>query len=343
MVEKRVTLRDIARVSGVHLATVSRALRNDPQIGAATSREVRGIAEKMGYKPDPMLVALSAYRSSTRKQEYKATIAWITNDFARHGWNNCATFDLYFKGARERAAQLGYELEEFWLREPGLSPSRATSILKNREVSGLIVAPQPKAKMRIRLDWNNFSAVAFGLTTAWPRLNAVTNHHFDSMVSAVRHVRSYGYRRIALVVHQPHDSRSNHAWMGAYLGQQQLWPVNQRIPILTMKGMTLPKFDQWLKTHRPDAVISYDSFTKILESLGYRIPQDIGFASYLGTSDAETRDHAGIDENAMETGAVAVDLLVGMIHRGERGIPKVRHYLLVEGTWRDGTTLRRQY
>jgi DNA-binding LacI/PurR family transcriptional regulator len=348
MVEKRVTLQDIARASGVHIATVSRVLHNDPQIGAATTQEVRRIAEEMGYKPDPMLTALSAYRSSNRKQEYKATIAWITNDFTRHGWNSCVMFDLYFKGARERAAQLGYELEEFWLREPGLTAARATSVLKNRAISGLIVAPQPKAKMRIRLDWSNFSAVAIGLTTAWPRLNTVTNHHFDSMVSAVRHVRSYGYRRIALVVHQPHDERSNHAWTGAFLAQQQRWPAKQRIPILSMKGFTEARFEKWLKTYRPDAVISYDTFTNMLETLGYRIPQDIGFASlgfasHLETSDEITRDNAGIDENALETGAVTVDLLVGMIHRGERGIPKVRHYLLVEGSWRDGKTLCRQF
>jgi len=47
---KRITLRDIARASGVHLATVSRALRNDPQVGEARAIEVRRIAQEMGYR-----------------------------------------------------------------------------------------------------------------------------------------------------------------------------------------------------------------------------------------------------------------------------------------------------
>ena len=124
---KRITLRDIAQASGVHLATVSRALRNDSQVGEATASQVRRIALEMGYTPDPMLAALSAYRSQTKKQAYHATIAWVPNDFTRNAWS-CPTFDLYFEGARARAAQMGYQLEEFWLREPGVTAKRATSI-----------------------------------------------------------------------------------------------------------------------------------------------------------------------------------------------------------------------
>ena len=215
---KRVTLRDIARASGVHLATVSRALRKDSQVGAETTREVCRIAQEMGYKPDPMLTALSAYRSQTKKPAYHATIAWVTNDYTRHGWNTCTTFDLYFKGAHERASQIGYQLEEFWLREPGVTPERATSILRNRGISGLIIAPQPKPKMRVRLDWDNFSTIAIGFTTARPTLNIVSNHHFHAMSMVVRRIRAHGYRRIGLSIHFRHDGRSNHAWTGAFLG-----------------------------------------------------------------------------------------------------------------------------
>jgi hypothetical protein len=45
---------------------------------------------------------------------------------------------------------------------------------------------------------------------------------------------------------------------------------------------------------------------------------------------------AGRDETGFLTGVVAVDFLVGMIHRGERGVPKVPYEVLIEGSWGDG-------
>jgi len=339
---KRITLRDIARASGVHLATVSRALRNDPQVGEARAIEVRRIAQEMGYRPDPMLAALSAYRSQTKKQAYHSTIAWVTNDYTRHGWNSCITFDLYFKGACERASQMGYLVEEFWLREPGITAKRATSVLRSRGISGLIIAPQPKPKMRVRLDWADFSAVSLGYTTASPALHVVTNHHFHAMTTVVRQVRAHGYRRIGMAIHHGHDGRSNHAWTGAFVALQQLWPAKQRIPILWVEGSTKASLNEWLKKHRPDALISFDTMMPRLNELGYRAPEDIGFATYLGSSFHGNQDFAGIDENALQTGIAVIDLLVAMMHRGERGVPKVAQSLLIESTWKEGKTLRFQ-
>jgi LacI family transcriptional regulator len=286
-----------------------------------------------------MLTALSVYRSQTKKVAYHATLAWLTNSYTRNGWNNCTTFDLYFRGARDRASELGYRIEEFWLREPGLTPKRASTILRSRGISGMIVAPQPKAKMRVRLDWSNFSAVALGYTTAWPQLNVVTNHHFHSMAMAVRRVRAHGYRRIGLAVQHVDDGRSNHAWTGAFLALQQTWPFKQRVPLLFMDEVAPTAFPQWLKKHRPDAIISYDNLVGELEALGYQVPRDIGFASYMGSSERENENLAGINENALQTGIAAIDLLVGMLHRGERGVPEIPQCLLVEAGWREGTTL----
>ncbi|HSI83978.1 MAG TPA: hypothetical protein VK970_09365, partial [Candidatus Methylacidiphilales bacterium] len=46
----------------------------------------------------------------------------------------------------------------------------------------------------------------------------------------------------------------------------------------------------------------------------------------------------GIWENPQFTGARAVELLIDLIHRGEFGVPDVRLFMLVGGSWRDGKT-----
>jgi DNA-binding LacI/PurR family transcriptional regulator len=162
------------------------------------------------------------------------------------------------------------------------------------------------------------------------------------METVVRHVRARGYRRIGLALHHGHDGRSNHAWAGAFLALQQFWPSEQQVPVMALTGLLPAKIAEWVKKYRLDAVISHDSVAVVLEALGYRIPQDIGFATFMGSSDSGSSHWAGIDENARQTGAAVVDLLVGMIHRGERGIPKVPQYLLVDASWREGKTLRPQ-
>ena len=62
-----VTLRDVARVAGVHPATVSRALNEETRalVNEETARRVLKAAEKLGYRPNPIARGLKTNRSYT--------------------------------------------------------------------------------------------------------------------------------------------------------------------------------------------------------------------------------------------------------------------------------------
>ena len=62
-----VTLRDVARVAGVHPATVSRALNEETRalVNEETARRVLEAAEKLGYQPNPIARGLKTNRSYT--------------------------------------------------------------------------------------------------------------------------------------------------------------------------------------------------------------------------------------------------------------------------------------
>jgi LacI family transcriptional regulator len=62
-----VTLRDVARVAGVHPATVSRALNDETRalVNEETARRVLKAAEKLGYQPNPIARGLKTNRSYT--------------------------------------------------------------------------------------------------------------------------------------------------------------------------------------------------------------------------------------------------------------------------------------
>ena len=63
----RATLRDVARVAGVHPGTVSRALNpaTEALVREETVRRVRRVAEELGYRPNPLARGLKTNRSYT--------------------------------------------------------------------------------------------------------------------------------------------------------------------------------------------------------------------------------------------------------------------------------------
>jgi hypothetical protein len=46
-------------------------------------------------------------------------------------------------------------------------------------------------------------------------------------------------------------------------------------------------------------------------------------------------------KNSLQIGIMAVDLLIDMLHRNERGSPARPYLLMVEGSWVEGSTLRK--
>ena len=135
------------------------------------------------------------------------------------------------------------------------------------------------------------------------------------------------------------DGRVDHRWTGGFLAQQQAWPQSERLPILfNTNSMNLK---DWIKEFQPDVVLGWDEIMPLIREAGYRMPEDIGFAVFgFPSLNRNVSNMSGINENPFETGAAAVDLLVGMMSRGERGVPEIHRRILIEGTWFNGTTLR---
>jgi len=53
-----VTQREIARAAGLSQTAVSLALRNGSGVSRATVERVRVVAQRLGYRPDPLISAL---------------------------------------------------------------------------------------------------------------------------------------------------------------------------------------------------------------------------------------------------------------------------------------------
>jgi len=337
---QRVTLKDIAGEAGVSLMTVSRALRKDPKVSPQLAKKIRELADRLGYRPNPLLSALMSSRRSGHPEQHDLRLGFITSFPTREGWKQVRLYREFFAGATLGADRHGYKLEEFWLAEPGMSPRRLSQVLVTRNIRGLLLAPLPIPQGQMGLAWDEFSAVAFGYSIAQPALHRVSNHQFRSMRLLRAQLRELGYERPGLALAQSLDERVLHQWLGAFLVGDE-GSSERHVPLFLIpdEKWNRQRFEHWLERHCPDVVIGQQKeLLQWLQESGRRVPEDMGFV-HLDCPAPHGR-LSGIYQNGPEIGIAAVDMLVSMLHRNESGLPPLPHTLLIEGSWCAGTTTR---
>lgn len=346
MAGSRITQRDIALKAGVGRTAVSLALKDHPKISPATKARILQIARKLGYAPDPMLSALAAYRTKKQSRAFQGTLAWLANAADDFQWKQASHYMGYYAGALARAAYHGYQLQEFELHAGAMSPARLASILQARSINGILLCPQPKPDMDMAFAWQSFSVVTFGYSLRTPLLNTVASAHFLNTRHAMHRLFQLGYRRIGLLIDRRLDQRCGSNIYAGFLIEQELNKEVAHIPPLLdydpaaeHRALYAQELAGYVRRHRIDAIITADySILEVLRSAGLHVPDDIGVAGISLPSQEGTI--AGIVEDSAMIGSIAVDILVGMVQRGECGVPRMPVRTHLEGTWRDGATLR---
>ncbi|EIQ00168.1 transcriptional regulator [Opitutaceae bacterium TAV1] len=339
----RLTQRELARKLGVSQATISRALAKNSRHSAEMRKRVAAEAEQAGYRPDPVLASLNAYRRMRRPITRGQTLVWFggTQEGDRSSYEA-----ILFPAARTRAEALGYGMEYFWENEPGYSAQRYEQIFNARGVAGVVFGPRAQPHARIELKIENFAAVALGRSVDWPPVDRVSTDHFQTMEMCYSAVRDRGFRRIGFSMTENYSERVAGLWTGAFLGQQQHNPELAKIPpLLDDDAHSGSKFEVWFRKWKPDAIVTmgwHFGCLASLERMRMRFPQDVGVALLVVPEhEASLAGFSGIHEPVDDLAHFAVDILVGRIRNNERGVPRDRRVHLLPGAWHEGTTLRR--
>ena len=335
--KRRPTIRDIAAKAGYHFTTVSLALRNHPSIPESTREKIKRAAEELDYRPDPVLSALMAYRKTVNPQQFSATLSWAVVGETRKGWREDARRVECYEGAASQADKLGYKLDEIWLDEPGLSRERRAEILFTRNINGVVLVAPDSGPAEVDIDVQKLSMVALG-ECAGPRVHCVATDAFRSMQQLTTEIVGRGYIRAGLVIQGRRTPTVTDAWQaGLWLGLRDA-PEREMAPTLTLPAWEPSAFDSWFEEHMPCVVVT--TFPEVFEHLvakGYRVPEEVAVVSpSLPAAEAHL---AGMKENTAEMGAAAIDYVVGLMHRQERGLPVLPKRLMVESAWFAGKTI----
>jgi DNA-binding LacI/PurR family transcriptional regulator len=328
-------MQDIADRAGVTRAAVSMALRNHPRIGAATRQRIQQIAAELGYRPNPMISALMANLRTGRSDSPNCMIAVVISrewDL----WRRSPLARKLDEGIVERATALGYGIDYLSLRDLKGNAARLSQVLFARGIQGLIITSFLRPTPSLPLEWDHFSAVMLDYSISEPVLHRICNNQFHTITLIMDQVVRRGCRRVGMCIQKDTDVRIDHVWEAGFLLHQQRFPRKNRIPAQLVPKHERRLFLEWAAATRPDVVLS-DSLDVWGWIRSAKLPCDYVHMQWT----PESGDCAGIDQNFDLVGGAAVDALVGMIHRNERGVPDNPKTIMVEGTWREGASLNR--
>jgi len=183
---KRITLKDIAEEVGVSINTVSRALKNKPDIRVETARKIQDIAVRMGYT--------SHLSDKRNKGKWIKTVGLVITD------NTNPFFSNVIKGIEDVLSQSGYNLilsntDEIYVKE-----KKIIDMLIERRVDGILITPsQVKKDDFLELSKAGIPCVLVGRHFEDLELDFVICDDKEGAFTAVDHLIRLGHKDILFI------------------------------------------------------------------------------------------------------------------------------------------------
>ena len=334
---------DVAREAGVTGATVSRALSGNTHVDPTTRRRIEQIAERLGYRPNPVVGHLMARLRMGQKESHKATLA-IMSPHPPERLQEIPPLRKFIEGATARARELGYSVEIFWMLEPGIRIDRWKRILDARNIRGVLVTGLFHFEELFRSFepvWESRACVTIGARNVDSCLHFAANDLFASSTLAVKELGKLGYRKPAQVIEEGLDIHLEGRVTGGFLSGYHGLETSPDMILHMDYPPDLTRLLRWVRHQRPDAIIcGEERMLDWLRQGGIRVPEEMGVIRL--DLHVDEPGWAGINQNSDLVAKAAVDLLVGQLHRGEFGEPSFQKCILIEGRWIPGSTVRQQ-
>ena len=319
----RTSLKDLARELGVSIATVSRALRNSPEIGKDMQMRVKELAKKLNYRPNP-------FAQSLRKEAPKI-IGVVVPNLVTHYY--AAVLD----GIEDEARRAGYSIISANSHENFEDEAHAVDNFVSLHVEGIIACLSQSTT-----DYHHYEEIAemgiplvfFGRTCMTDRFSSVTANGDEAAQLATQHLIDTGSRRIAFMGGPNHLDmvrRRKHGYLEAlrdnHITIDRDLVVCDKIDyqVATEAAMRLLQSD-----HRPDAILAFNdiitfaAFTAI-KQCGLRIPEDVALIGFTDDVHAEyvTPRMSAIADQSHLMGVTACQLLLKNINGDNKVYKKI--------------------
>lgn len=312
----QVTIQDIANKLNVSKSTVSRALKDHPDISAETKKAVLELAETLDYQPN--ILAINLFKNRTN------TIGVLIPSISHH------FFSQIISGIQEVAFASGNTI---LISQSNDSFDRELIDVQNfiyRKVDGLIISPT--------VEFNNGNSHLEKITSkgiplvfidrADERINAckVLVDDFAGAYKAVEHLIAVGCKKIAHFGADPQASTAKNRLEGYLqaLKDHQI-PIEENLILETgfsMEGGANGARQLMEMADMPDAIFAVlddvaIGATLVLKENGIKIPEEVAIVGFSNDTTCLIVDPklSSVNQPALEMGRKAAELILSQVEK----------------------------
>ena len=312
MKSSQVTIKDIARELGISPSTVSRALRDHPDISPKTRKEVKELAQSLHYEPNA--IALSLRNRSSK------TIAVILPQIVHY------FFSSVINGIEEVAFNEGFTVIMCQSNEDQQKEKQILHTLLSKRVDGILASVSKTTnnfEHFLELQKSNIPIVFYDRVLNLPQTDRVIVDDYTGSYKAVEHLIKMGCKRIA------HLATSQELLIGrnrknGYVQalRDNNIPVDEEIILRCDTDKHAQKCIPYLLSLQKtvDGIFAVNDLTAItamyiIKRSGYRIPEDIAIVGFSNSVYSSMTDPplTSVEQQGYEMGKRACTLLFDRI------------------------------
>ncbi len=324
--KRQITIKDIAEKLNVSPSTVSRSLKDHPDISIKTRNAVKELAKLLGYKPN--LIALNLKNSRTN------TIGLLVPEIEHH------FFSTIINGIEEVAYQNNYNVLIVQSNESYLREVLNTQTLLGNRVDGMLASFSKETK-----DFSHFQQLIDNEIPLVFYDRAVEDLHADVVVvddysgayNAVKHLISKGCERIAFYSAPQHlllgKDRFN-GYIDALESHNIEYDKNLVYSCDTFESAIKISRSILKKVDRPDGIFAVNDLTavgimKVARNLGINIPEELKIVGFENSKDGSICDPelTTVDQFGYTLGKKAMTILLDRIKNDTPDYKPVKHVI----------------
>lgn len=304
-----ISINDIARALGISPSTVSRALKDHPDISTETKKLVKEYAEKVNYRPNALALSLKTHRSNT--------LGLIIPEIVHH------FFSSVISGIEEVAYAKGYRLIICQSNENYEREVMNTQLLLDNRVDGILISMSKNTykygHFRDLIDCG-IPIVFLDRVCSEVETDRVVTDDFEGAMLATNHLIERGSRKILHLASPQHlqigklrteGYRKALADHGLEQNDDLILQCDTRNELYELKNRFLE-----IAQHI-DGIFAVNDFTAIaaiqlLQESNYKIPEDIAVTGFGNDPIASIVNPSltTVDQSGFEMGRQAVEILI---------------------------------
>jgi LacI family transcriptional regulator len=317
------TLKNLAKELKVSISTVSKALRDSPEISTETIEKVKDLAKKYNYRPNKIALSLKSNRTLT----IGVIIPDILNRF----------YSKVLNGIHDSADRYGYDVITINTKESILKEIDSLQILSSGTVDGVIIAMSEET-----LNKNDYShlkeftmketpIVMFDRVTDKINCDKVIIDDFDAIYNEVKSLKDLGRKKIGFITTINDLNVGKYRANGYRKASFDFFGKFDKNLILRIsknhdKHIEIEKF---IKKNKPDALISADIICGVISiniarNLNIDVPKELSVVGFgdKTISEYSTPKLTTIYQHGTEIGNRSVELLVDRMNSKWFGLNK---------------------